>query len=271
MKRSFFAAPYGLWMLIFTILPIVFVGYYACTDKAGAFSLENWTDFFTTANLTTLWVSIRLALECTLVCLLVGYPAALIMAGRDFSKHKTLFVLIILPMWMNFLLRTYAMRALLLDNGVINSIFDAVGIGKVTLLYTEGAVLLGMVYNYLPFMILPVYTCVKKSDYRVIEAAQDLGAPPVQVFLRVTLPLSVPGIVSGITMVFMPAVTTFAVSKLLGGGQTFLIGDMIESKFMTFRNWNSGSTISLILMVFIILSVALLRKIDPNGEGGGMW
>ena len=271
MKRSIFATPYAVWVLIFTILPILFVAYYAFTDKTGAISVNNWVSFFSAGNLNTLWVSVQLAIECTIICLIVGYPAALFMAGRDFSRHKALFVMMILPMWMNFLLRTYAMRALMLDNGVINMLLDKLGMGHLTIMNTEAAVLLGMVYNYLPFMILPIYTCIKKSDNSVLEAAQDLGADPMQVFWRVTLPLSVPGIVSGITMVFMPAVTTFAISKLLGGGMTYLIGDMIEETFMTFRNWNNGSTISLILMVLIIASVALLRKIDPDGEGGSVW
>jgi spermidine/putrescine transport system permease protein len=271
MKRSIFAAPYALWMAMFTIMPIVFIVYYAFTLRSGAFSLSNWAEFFTPGNLRTVWASVYLALQCTAICLVVGYPAAFFLAGKEFSRNKTLFVLILLPMWMNFLLRTYAMRALLLDNGVINMMLVTLGFQKAQLLNTEGAVLLGMVYNYLPFMILPIYTCLRKFDQRVIEAAEDLGANPAQVLLKVTLPLSVPGIVSGITMVFMPAVTTFAISRLLGGGMTYLIGDMIESLFMTFRNWNYGSTISLILMGLIIGSIAILRRVDPNGEGGGMW
>lgn len=271
MKRSFFAWPYVAWMIVFTVLPLLFVAYYGFTDATGALSLDNWREFFTSGDLRTLWLSVRLALECTAVCLVVGYPAAAFLAGKDMSRHKTLFVLILLPMWMNFLLRTYAMRTMLQDNGLINAFFEAVGIGRKQMLYTEGAVLLGMVYNYLPFMILPIYTCMKKMDRRVVEAAEDLGANPLQVFCKVSLPLSVPGIVSGITMVFMPAVTTFAISKLLGGGMTFLIGDMIENMFMTLKNWQYGSTISMILLVVIIASVALLRKVDPDNQGGGLW
>ena len=271
MKRSFFAWPYVVWMIVFTVLPLLFVAYYGFTDATGALSLDNWREFFTSGDLKTLWLSVRLALECTAVCLVVGYPAAAFLAGKDMSRHKTLFVLILLPMWMNFLLRTYAMRTMLQDNGLINAFFEAVGIGRKQMLYTEGAVLLGMVYNYLPFMILPIYTCMKKMDRRVVEAAEDLGANPLQVFCKVSLPLSVPGIVSGITMVFMPAVTTFAISKLLGGGMTFLIGDRIENMFMTLKNWQYGSTISMILLVVIIASVALLRKVDPDNQGGGLW
>ena len=272
MKRSFFASPYVLWMVVFTIMPLVFVVYYAVTDTAGALSLATWKDYFTEGNMVTLWSSIRLAIECTIICLVVGYPAAMFLASKELSKNKALFVLILLPMWMNFLLRTYAMRELLRDGGVLSALFNMLDMEMPKLLYTEGAVLLGMVYNYLPFMILPIYTCLKKMDRRVIEAAEDLGANPFQVFARVRVPLSVPGVVSGITMVFMPAVTTFALSKILGGGMTpMMVGDQIELQFITFGNWQMGSTISLILLVLIIASLALLRKVDPDNEGGGMW
>ena len=271
MKRSFFAGPYVIWMVVFTLMPLLFVVYYAFTDSSGALSLANWMDYFTPGNLRTLWASIRLALECTAICLAVGYPAAMFLASRDLSRNKTLFVLILLPMWMNFLLRTYAMRELLRSGGVLSAVFAFFGVEMPQLLYTEGAVLLGRVYNYLPFMILPIYTCLKKLDQRVVEAAEDLGANPMQVVLRVNMPLSLPGVVSGITMVFMPAVTTFAISKLLGGGMTFLVGDQIENLFITLSNWNNGSTISLILLVLIIASLALLRKVDPDNKGGGLW
>jgi len=272
MKRSFFASPYVLWMIIFTIMPLVFVAYYAITDDAGAFSFASWQTYFTEDNMRTLWSSIRLAIECTAICLVLGYPAAMFLAGKDLSKNKALFVLILLPMWMNFLLRTYAMRELLRDGGVLSAMFNALNMEMPKMLYTEGAVLLGMVYNYLPFMILPIYTCIKKMDQRVIEAAEDLGANPLQVLTRVRIPLSVPGVMSGITMVFMPAVTTFALSKILGGGMTpMMVGDQIELQFITFGNWQMGSTISLVLLVLIIASLALLRKVDPDNQGGGMW
>ena len=271
MKRSFFASPYVLWMIIFTIMPLVFVVYYAFTDAGGAISFASWQNYFTEGNLRSLWSSLLLAFECTVICLIVGYPAAMFLAGKELSKNKALFVLILLPMWMNFLLRTYAMRELLSQNGALASLLGLVGIDMPQLLFTEGAVLLGMVYNYLPFMILPIYTCMKKMDQRVIEAAEDLGANPLQVLLRVRIPLSVPGVVSGITMVFLPAVTTFALSRILGGGKTPMVGDQIESYFNTFSNWQMGSTVSLILLVLIIASIALLRKVDPDNEGGGMW
>jgi len=271
MKRSFFATPYALWMLMFTIVPLVFVAYFAFTTKGGDPTLVNFEKVFRPGNLPVFFDSIRLALECTLVCLILGYPAAYFLSSRDFSRNQALVVLILLPMWMNFLLRTYAMMTLLENNGLINSLLEAVGLPKMNLIGTEGAVLLGMVYNYLPFMILPIYTVLKKLDRRVIEAAEDLGANPVTVFAKVTLPLSVPGIVSGVTMVFMPAVTTFAISRMLGSGMIYLAGDMIEDYFITMSNRNVGSALSLVMMVLIVISIGLMRKADPKGEGGGMW
>ena len=180
-------------------------------------------------------------------------------------------MLILLPMWMNFLLRTYAMMNLLEDRGIINNLLVSLGFERLNLIGTEGAVLFGMVYNFVPFMILPIYTALKKMDVRVIEAAEDLGANAFNVFRRVVLPLSVPGIVSGITMVFMPAVTTFAISRLLGSGNFWLFGDMIERKFLEANNWNSGSTLSLVMMLLIIASIGLLNKADPKHEGSGAW
>ena len=258
-------------MLIFTIVPLLFVVYFAFTTRDGAFTVENFGKFFRPGNLPVVFDSFRLAFFCTAICLLLGYPAAYFLASRDFSRGRAIVVLILLPMWMNFLLRTYAMMTLLERNGVINTLLEALGLPPQSLIGTEGAVLLGMVYNYLPFMILPIYTVLKKMDRRVIEAAEDLGAPPMKVFSRVVIPLSVPGVVSGITMVFMPAVTTFAISRMLGSGMIYLIGDTIEDYFINFSNRNVGSALSLVLMVLIVISIGLLRKADPKGEGGALW
>jgi spermidine/putrescine transport system permease protein len=271
MKRSFFATPYALWMLIFTIAPLIFVFYYALTDGSGAFTARNLAEFLQPTYLNILWRSLYLALFCTLICLLVGYPAAYFLASKDFSKNQALFVLILLPMWMNFLLRTYAMMSLLEDSGLINTLLKRMGFQPLEMIGTEGAVLFGMVYNFVPFMILPIYTSLKKMDERVIEAAQDLGANGLNVLLRVTAPLSLPGVISGITMVFMPAVTTFAISRLLGSGMFLLFGDLIEKQFLEINNWSFGSSLSLIMMLLVILSVGLLNKIDPKKEGGGAW
>ncbi len=271
MKRSWYASPYALWMVLFTVVPLLFVCWYAFTTPSGAFTLDNFSKIAQPMYLLVLWDSLRLALYCTALCLLIGYPAAYFLASRDFSRAQSLVVLIIVPMWMNFLLRTYAMMTLLEDNGVLNTLMRAVGLPGMKMIGTEGAVVLGMVYNYLPFMVLPIYTVLKKMDYSVIEAAQDLGCNPLQVVGKVVLPMSVPGIVSGITMVFMPAVTTFSISRLLSSGMVYLVGDMIEDYFITMNNRNVGSSISLVMLVLIILSIGLLRKVDPDSEGGGLW
>ena len=267
MKRSWFAYPYALWMLLFTIAPRIFV--FAFTGDNGL-TLENLAAVGQSVYLKILWHSLYLALLCTVICLLIGYPAAYFLASKDFSRNKTLFVLFLLPMWMNFLLRTYAMMSLMEDTGIINTLLKAIGLQPVEMIGTEGAVLVGMVYNFLPFMVLPIHTSLKKMDRRVIEAAEDLGANPTEVFKRVVFPLSIPGVISGITMVFMPAVTTFAISRLLGSGRFMLYGDVIEKQFLELNNWNFGSALSLVMMVLIIISISLLNKADPKHEGGAV-
>ena len=292
-KRSLFASPYSLWMILFTLLPVILIGYYAFTNKAGAFTLDNFSHFWDsnhsknqiyasmgeqyasylrrgTVNVDTLVYSLWMALWCTVICLLLGYPAALFMSDRDMKIGGTIVVLFIIPMWMNFLLRTVAWMSLLEDQGLINSILRSLGLGSAQLMYNNGAVLLGMVYNFLPFMVFPIYTSLTKMDTRLLEAAQDLGANHLRTFLKVTLPLSIPGIISGITMVFMPSVTTFFIPRILGGGNTMMFGDLIENKFLTEGNWNVGSALSLIMMALILVSLGILRKADPEGEGGSM-
>lgn len=265
MKRSWFAAPYAVWSVMFTIVPLVFVCYYAFTTKSGDFTVDNFTKIV--QYTPVLMDSLRLAFYCTVLCLLIGYPTAYFMASKDMSRGASLSVLILLPMWMNFLLRTYAMMTLFENNGVINSLLEFFGLPKQQMIGTEGAVLVGMVYNFLPFMILPIYTVMKKLDRKVIEAAQDLGANSINVMARVVIPLSMPGVVSGITMVFMPAVTTFAISRLMSSGMIYLMGDMIEEYFITMNNRNVGSSMSLIMMVLILISMYFLRKADPEGRG----
>ena len=269
MKRSWYAAPYALWMVMFTVVPLLFVCYYAFTTAEGAFTVANLAKIFTYSPV--LLDSLRLAFYCTVLCLLIGYPAAYFLASKDLSRFKSLSLLILVPMWMNFLLRTYAMMTLFENNGVINMVLEWMGLPKQRLIGTEGAVLAGMVYNFLPFMILPIYTVLKKLDQRVIEAAEDIGANPIRVLTRVVIPLSVPGVVSGVTMVFMPAVTTFAISRLMSSGMIYLMGDMIEEYFISMNNRNVGSAMSLVMMVLILISIGFLRKVDPDGEGGGMW
>ena len=292
-KRSLFAAPYSLWMILFTIVPVILIAYYAFTDASGAFTLDNFRHFFDsnysknqlyaslgpeaaayitrgTVNVDTLVYSLWMAFLCTCICLLMGYPAALFMADRHMKLGPSLVVLFIIPMWMNFLLRTIAWMSLLEDQGLINQFLRWLGFDGVQLMYNSGAVLLGMVYNYLPFMVFPIYTVLSKQDPKLGEAAQDLGCNEMRTFTRVTLPLSLPGVISGITMVFMPSVTTFFIPRMLGGGNSMMFGDLIESKFLTEGSWNVGSALSLIMMLLILLSLSILRKADPNGEGGGM-
>ena len=249
---------------------MIFVVYFAVTDSSGALSLANMAAVGQGTYLRILWRSLYLAVFCTIICLLLGYPAAYFLASKDFNKNQTLFVLILLPMWMNFLLRTYAMMSLMEDSGIINTLLKKLGMQPIRMIGTEGAVLVGMVYNFLPFMILPIHTSLKKMDQRVIEAAEDLGANPAQVFRRVTLPLSMPGVISGITMVFMPAVTTFAISRLLGSGNFMLFGDLIDKQFLELNNWHFGSSLSLVMMVLIIISISLLNRADPKGEGSAL-
>lgn len=296
MKRSLFAAPYTLWMILFTIVPVILIGYYAFTSMDGHFTLDNFKAFFDSnyqarmnmaeqfgeemawefmpergmVNVNTLVYSLWMAFLCTAISLLLGYPAALFMADRQMKLGSTLVVLFIIPMWMNFLLRTVAWMTLLEDNGLINNVLRALGFGGAQLMYNQGAVLLGMVYNYLPFMVFPIYTSLSKMDPRLSEAAQDLGCNDWRTLLHVTMPLSIPGVISGITMVFMPSVTTFFIPRVLGGGHTQMFGDLIESLFLTEGNWNAGSALSLIMMLLILISLSILRKVDPNGEGGGI-
>lgn len=268
MKRSWFAWPYALWLCLFTIAPLLFVLYYAFTLPDGTFTFQQLIAFAQPTYLKILWHSLYLAFFCTLICLVLGYPAAYFLASKDFGRKKTLFVLFLLPMWMNFLLRTYAMMTILENNGLINTLLEKLGLGKIQFIGTEGAVLLGMVYNFLPFMVLPVYTALKKVDGGIIEAAEDLGANPLRVVTRVVVPQSIPGVISGITMVFMPAVTTFAITRLLSNGMIYLAGDMIEEYFITVNNRPAGSGISLVMLILMLISTLLLRRMNPDKEGG---
>ena len=259
MKRTVFAYPYIVWMLLFILSPMILIFYYAFTNQ-GVFTLSFIRDSLAWNNLYVLLDSIRLAAVTTVLCLLLGYPAAYMLSRMRRSVAGLVSIFFIVPMWMNFLLRTYAWKVLL-------STFTSI-------LYTEKAVLLGMVYNFLPFMILPVYTTLMKLDRSYMEAASDLGANGAQVFGKVVLPLSMPGVISGITMVFIPSTTTFAISQLLGGDKTMLYGDLIYMRFITEQAWSAGSALSIILLVFVLVSMAIMRRAEGSaGETGGgmMW
>lgn len=274
MKSRTAATPFALWMSIFTVVPMAIVVWFAFTDETGAFTMANIAQIWQYAG--TYVDSIWMGALATVICLVLAYPVALGISRKSEHMQRTMVMIVMLPMWMNFLLRTYAWMSLLENNGLINQFLRWIGVlgadASLEMINTDGAIVLGMVYNFLPFMILPLYSVMAKLDNRVIEAAQDLGSNNWQVFRRVILPLSAPGIVSGVTMVFVPAVSTFVISKLLGGSKYMMIGDVIETMFVGDGcNYNVGAALSLVLMVLMLLCMSMMRKVD-NGEDelGGM-
>ena len=263
MKSKYASIPYLIWMVLFTVVPLGLVIFFAFTDTSGNFTISNISQVG--KYMPVLMRSIWLSLIATVICLVVAYPLAYIMSRRKSYQQRTLLMLVMLPMWMNFLLRTYAWMTLLERNGVINRLLGLIGLGPFEMINTQGAVVLGMVYNYLPFMIIPLYTIMTKIDNSVIEAAQDLGANTGNVFARVIIPLSMPGITTGITMVFVPAVSTFIISRMLGGGSNLLIGDLIDMQFLgASYNPNLGSAISLVLMVIILICMSVTNQFDSS-------
>ena len=274
MERRWLVYPYHLWMLMFTVAPLALIFYFAFTVPGGAgsggFTLDNIRQAAGPLYLRVLGHSVWLAALATLGCFLIGYPMAMILAQCRVKYRHMMVMLIIIPMWMNFLLRTYAWMTLLEKNGLINAILRFFHLGPLHILYTDGAVLLGMVYNFLPFMILPIYSVLTKMDRSLLEAAGDLGADAWTSFRRVTFPLSLPGVYAGMLMVFIPAVTTFVISRLLGGGQYMLIGNVIEQQFLVIGNWSFGSAVSVLMLALILLSMILLSRYNKEG-GGGMF
>lgn len=266
-KQKLLATPYFFWAVAFIIIPILMVFYYGFIDSAGHFTMQNILAIASPEHSKALFLSIRLSLVSTLICLLLAYPLAMILANKSVNQNQFIVLIFILPMWMNFLLRTLAWQTLLEKNGVINSVLGFLHLPALEIINTPYAIILGMVYNFLPFMVLPIYNVLIKIDRNVINAARDLGANSVQTFCKVIFPLSIPGVISGITMVFVPALTTFVISDLLGGGKILLIGNVIEQSFKQNSNWHVGSGLSLVLMVFIIASMALVAKYD-NEDGG---
>lgn len=266
MSKKLLAAPYLVWMTGFIIIPLALIVYYGLTDRNGAFTMANVMSVNSPEHIKALWLSLWLSLISTVVCLILAYPLAMILRNRGVGRGSFIVFIFILPMWMNFLLRTMAWQTLLEKNGVINGILTFLHLPGQNLINTSGAIILGMVYNFLPFMVLPIYNTLCKIDDDTINAARDLGANSLQTLFRIWFPLSVPGVISGITMVFVPALTTFVISNLLGGSKILLIGNVIEQEFMKGTNWHVGSGLSLVLMLFIIISMALSSKYD-NGEG----
>lgn len=267
MSKKLLAAPYLAWMAGFIIIPLALIVYYGLTDRDGAFTIANVASIGTPEHVKALWLSLWLSLISTAVCLVLAYPLAMILRNRGVGRGSFIVFIFILPMWMNFLLRTMAWQTLLEKNGVINGILSLLHLPGQSLINTPGAIILGMVYNFLPFMVLPIYNVLCKIDDDTINAARDLGANSIQTLLRIWFPLSVPGVISGITMVFVPALTTFVISNLLGGSKILLIGNVIEQEFTRGSNWHLGSGLSLVLMIFILISMAVIAKYDKNGEG----
>lgn len=277
MKKA--AYPYIIWLGIFIVIPLLLILYFAFTTGDSQslttfkFSLDNFRRFFTPIYLKVLGRSVNIALISTILCLILGYPMAYIISKEKLSKRNTMILMFVIPMWMNFLLRTYAWLTLLGRNGFINNLITKMGLQPLDLIYNDKAVLLGMVYNFLPFMVLPIYSVLVKIDKNLIEAAEDLGANKLRVFTKVIFPLSIPGIITGIAMVFIPAVSTFIISSLLGGNKYNLIGNLIEQQFRWTGDWHFGSSMSIILMIFILITMAFTSKFDKDkeGGGGGLW
>ena len=276
-RLSRFAIPYVIWMALFVVAPIIMVVIYAFSASVGGFTLDNFAKMGTYTVVFTR--SFKLALIATAICVLIGYPVSYKMSKEGPRFQRLAMVLIMLPMWMNFLLRTYSWMAILENNGLLNQLFRKIGlialynnifgtdISIFRMINTQGAVVLGMVYNYLPFMILPIYSVIVKLDHSLIEAARDLGANSVQVFRRVILPLSLPGVLSGITMVFVPSVSTFAISKMLGGGTEMLLGDLIEQQYMGGAyNPYLGAAISLVMMVIVVICMVVMNRFGEGEE-----
>ena len=260
-------SPYLIWMIIFIVVPLCMIFYYGLVDRRGSFTLENITAMAAPEHAKALWLSILLSVIATVICLLLAYPLAFILSRTKMNQHSFIVLLFILPMWMNFLLRTLAWQTLLEKTGVINSVLAFFHLPSLNIINTPYAIVFGMVYNFLPFMVLPIYNALIKIDENIINAARDLGANSLQVFRKIIFPLSLPGVISGITMVFIPALTTFVISKLLGGSKILLIGNVIEEEFTQAGNWHLGSGLSIVLMLFIIVNMVISAIFDKDGEG----
>lgn len=270
MNRKSLAYPYLTWAAIFIIVPLLLIVYFSFF-KEGAFTLQNYEKFLEDYYIQALARSIELAVISTAICLVTAYPLAMILSSKQMSNKQIILLLIVLPMWMNSLLRTYAWANLLENNGVINNMLQMMHLPKVQFLYGNGAIIFGMVYNFFPFMVLPIYNVLCKIDSSLIEASHDLGADNAQTFYKVILPLSMPGVLTGIVMVFMPALTTFLITKLLGGGKVMLIGNIIEEQFTRTRDLEFGSAVSMILMVIVLITLGLMSKKDSLDKGGGLF
>ncbi len=277
MKTKTSTYPYLIWSTTFVVIPLILIIFYSLTTTTESgnltFTLSNFKRAFEPIYLKVIWRSIYIAIISTIFCFILGYPLAYLLASKEYRGKNTLLFLFIVPMWLNMLLRTYSWLTILERNGIINNILVSLGFSRINFLYTDFAVTLGMVYNFLPFMILPIYTVLSKIDDNIIEAAQDLGANNKEVFRKIIFPISVPGIISGITMVFMPALTSFVVPNLLGGSQYMLAGSLIEQQFLRVGNWNFGSALSVVILIIMIVTMAIFNAFDKdsNNIGGGLF
>ena len=286
MKKNTYRAvllPYSVWALLFILVPLAFVGYYAFTDNDFRFTMEHFVRFFTaTSSITSesgvsqevhtylliFWRSLKLAVISTLVCLLLGYPLAYIMSRAREKTQKTMMTLIMIPMWMNFLIRTYAWMTILQETGIFNNLLSGLGMNRLHIIGTETAVIIGMVYDYFPYMVLPIYSIMAKMDYKLIEAARDLGCDSLATLRRVIFPLSLPGVISGVTMVLIPSISTFYISQKLGSGKFFLIGDAIEGQYVA-NNLHFAAAMAFILMVILLVAMALVKYVTARYVYGG--
>lgn len=271
LKRQFLAGPYLVWIIGFIILPLAMILYYAFFNENGTFTFEYLSHIASPINIHAMTLSLKLGLAATVICLVLAYPLAMILNNLQIKNQSLVVFIFMLPMWMNFLLRILAWKLLLNKNGVLNTILMSMGLDPIMILNTPAAVVFGMVYEYLPFMILPIYNSMARIKKDYIEAAHDLGANDFIIFFKIIIPLTLSGIISGIVMVFVPALTSFAVSELLGGGKVLLIGNVIEESFMQGMQWNAGSSLSLVLMIFVMVSMTIMNIFDKDGEGTAVW
>jgi spermidine/putrescine transport system permease protein len=272
MGKKGLAYPYYVWIALFTVIPLALIVFYAFTERGSwSFTLANLERVMDPLYIDVFLHSLYLAFASTVLCFVIGYPMAMIMASSKVKYRNMLVLLIVIPMWMNFLLRTYAWMTILERKGIINQALSMLNLPSINILYTDYAVMLGMVYNFLPFMILPIYSVMMKMDKSLLEAAGDLGANWWTSFRKITFPLSLAGVYAGTLMVFMPAVTTFVISRLLGGGQYMLIGNMMEQQFLAVGDWNFGSALSIFMMMIILVSIAFMGRYQKDSEGGMFW
>lgn len=270
MNKKHLALPYLIWTGLFVLIPLILIVVFSFRDNTGAFSLASYTRFFDQLYMEVLYRSVKLAFMTTIICLVLAYPLAMILNSKDISNKGIVLLLVVLPMWMNSLMRTYAWMVLLENKGIINTILESLGLPTQQFLYGNGAIVFGMIYNFFPFMVLPIYNSLTKIDKSLIDASYDLGANKVTTFRKIVLPLSMPGVITGIIMVFMPSLTTFVITRLLGGGQVVLIGNLIEEQFTRTRDWAFGSALSMILMLIILATIGFMSKNDQIGKGGGL-